>query len=416
MISKRYENKNLVDNIFATSKRAKNAIKKYGKENVINATLGSLYTEDEKFAVYDVVEEVYRKLPPEDIYSYSTNVIGEDDYLEEVKKALLGENYSENFKNLYFSSIATPGGTGAISNTIKNYLNPNETVLLPNWMWGTYKNIVFEYEGKTDTYNLFDDEFNFDFKNFEKKVNELKGKQENLIIVINEPSHNPTGFRMNYEDWVSVYKFLNEISKDINVILIRDVAYFEYDDRDEKENKKIINLLKNISENLLVVYTFSLSKSLSLYGMRVGAQIAVSSSRKVIDEFEGACSFSCRVTWSNINKGGMVLFSKIMMDANLKKRFLEEKKNYMSLLRERADIFKKEAIENNLKILPYRSGFFITISVGANVDKVLEKLEEKNIFVIKFNDGIRIGICSVPKYKIKGLAKKIKNVIDEIKD
>ena len=41
MLAKRYTGKKLVDNIFATSKKAKQAIAKFGKENVINATIGS---------------------------------------------------------------------------------------------------------------------------------------------------------------------------------------------------------------------------------------------------------------------------------------------------------------------------------------------------------------------------------------
>jgi aspartate/aromatic aminotransferase len=46
---------------------------------------------------------------------------------------------------------------------------------------------------------------------------------------------------------------------------------------------------------------------------------------------------------------------------------------------------------------------------------VIEELESQNIFVIKFDKGIRIGICSVPKRKIVGLAKKIKEAIEKSK-
>ena len=114
MLAKRYTGKKLIDNIFTTSRKAKQAIAKFGKENVINATIGSLYNEDEKLAVYSVVEEVYRNLAPEDLYAYSTNVIGEDEYLEEVIKTLFSENYTEEMKGMHIASIATLGGTGAI--------------------------------------------------------------------------------------------------------------------------------------------------------------------------------------------------------------------------------------------------------------------------------------------------------------
>lgn len=412
MLAKKYTGKKLVDNIFTVSRKAKEAIAKYGKENVVNATIGSLYNEDEKLAVYSVVEEVYRTLPPEDLYAYSTNVIGEDEYLSEVEKTLLGLDYKEAMKGLYVSSVATPGGTGAISNTIKNYLNPGEKVLLPNWMWGTYRNIVIENEGLVETYELFNSEGGFNLEDFKEKISNIAKMQDNLIVVINEPSHNPTGFRMTYEEWKDVYDFVKEI-KDTNLIMIRDVAYFEYDDRTQEEKNKIRALLLGLPENILVVYAFSLSKSLSIYGMRVGAQIAVSSSSDVIQEFKDAIPFSCRVTWSNISKGGMKLFAKIMTNPELKERFLKEKDSYMKLLIDRANLFINEANHVGLKYLPYKSGFFVTLPVGQNVDKVMEDLESKNIFVIKFNNGIRIGLCSVPLYKIVGLAKRIKDSIDK---
>lgn len=412
MLADKYTGKKLVDNIFTVSRKAKEAIAKYGKENVVNATIGSLYNEDEKLAVYSVVEEVYRTLPPEDLYAYSTNVIGEDEYLQEVEKTLFGADYKAAMKGLYIASIATPGGTGAISNTIKNYLNRGEKVLLPNWMWGTYKNIVLENEGIPETYELFNSNCGFNLENFKEKVTELTKTQKNLIVIINEPSHNPTGFRMTYEEWEDVYNFITDI-KNTNLILLRDVAYFEYDDRSQEEKDKIGKLLLNLPENILIMYAFSLSKSLSIYGMRVGAQVAVSSSEEVIQEFKDALPFSCRVTWSNVSKGGMKLFAKIMTNPNLKERFLKEKDSYMKLLINRSNLFLNEAEHVGLKYLPYKSGFFITLPIGKNVDRVIEDLEAKNIFVIKFNDGIRIGICSVPLYKIVGLAKSIKDSIDK---
>ena len=415
MLAKRYIGKKLVDNIFATSKKAKQAIAKFGKENIINATIGSLYNEDEKLAVYDVVESVYRNLPPEDLYAYSTNVIGEDEYLEEVIKAVFFDDYKEALKELHIASIATTGGTGAISNTVKNYMDTGDKVLLPNWMWGTYRNIVIENGGKVETYQLFDKNGDFNFEDFKNKVLELAKIQKNIVIILNEPSHNPTGFRMTYEEWVNLMNFFKSI-KDTNIIVIRDVAYFEYDDRDEEETKKLRKLLIGLPKNVLFMYAFSLSKSLSIYGMRIGAQIAVSTDEEVIQEFKDAIPFSCRTTWSNIPKGGMKLFATIMRNPKLKANFLKEKQGYMNLLNERANIFLTEAKEENLEVLPYKSGFFVTVPVGKIVDKVIEDLESKNIFVIKFDTGIRIGLCSVPKRKIKGLAKKIKDSINKFKN
>lgn len=48
--------------------------------------------------------------------------------------------------------------------------------------------------------------------------------------------------------------------------------------------------------------------------------------------------------------------------------------------------------------------------------EIIEKLEENNIFTIPFKDGVRIGICSVPLRKIKGLAFKINKIIKSVID
>lgn len=392
--------------------RAKEALAKYGQENVINGTIGSLYREDEKIATYGVVEEVFRNLPSEDLFAYSSHFTGEKDFLLAIRKNILGKNYEKDYPEIFMDGVATPGGTGAISSTIKNYLNEGEKVLLPNWMWGSYRNIVKEFGGIDLTYNLFNEELNFDIINFKKQVLELAKEQENLIVVINDPSHNPTGMRLSYEEWKEIFAIFTEAAKSCNIILIKDIAYFEYDNRSEEETNKIHSLMKTMPMNMLIVYTFSLSKSMTMYGLRIGAQLGISRDKKVIEEFYDAVAYSCRVTWSNSCKGAMKTYTKIMSDSSLRARYEEEKKDLVELLFERAEIFLSEAEECKLETLPYKSGFFVTIPLGKKVEEIIVELEKQNIFVIKFNDGIRLGICSIPTTKLKGLAKKIKEIKD----
>ncbi|MGL5950607.1 MAG: aspartate aminotransferase, partial [Cetobacterium sp.] len=68
----------------------------------------------------------------------------------------------------------------------------------------------------------------------------------------------------------------------------------------------------------------------------------------------------------------------------------------------------------DLKILPYKSGFFITIPCENITDeKISDKLKDENIFNIIIPGAIRLAVCSIPKYKIHGLAQKIKNIISK---
>ncbi|HEY9575811.1 MAG TPA: aminotransferase class I/II-fold pyridoxal phosphate-dependent enzyme [Lachnospiraceae bacterium] len=411
MLAKHYQGKQFSDEVFSTAQRAKEAMDKYGKESVFNATLGSLYDEEENLVVFDVVRQLFHELPLTEFTAYAPHFTGSEAYKESVKKSVLGENYQKDYPNYFFSVIGTPGGTGALSNTIKNYLNHGEKILLPERMWGPYKAMAKEVGGSFDCYRLFNENSAFHLSNFEGKVKELSEKQESLIVVINDPCQNPTGFKLSQEEWLAVMKILKEASQKTNVVLIKDIAYKDFDTPEYGEEI----ILSDIPENLLVVYAFSLSKSLGIYGMRAGAQLAVSSSKEWMDEFETAAAFSCRATWSNASRGGMEMFAKIIETPSLKQRLLEEQKKYEKLLLERADIFITEAKECDLDILPYKSGFFLTIPVGEKVRETITELEKQNIFTIVFDDAIRIAICGIPKRKLKGLAKKIKDTIETLK-
>ncbi len=411
MLARHYQGKKFSDEVFSTAQRAKEAIDKYGKEAVFNATLGSLYDEEENLVVFDVVRQMFRELPLTEFTAYAPHFTGSEAYKETVKKTVLGESYRKEYLNYFFSVIGTPGGTGALSNTIKNYLNHGEKILLPERMWGPYKAMAKEAGGSFDCYALFNEKNTFHLSNFEEKVKTLSKEQENLVVVINDPCQNPTGFKLSQEEWLAVMRILKEAAKQSNIILIKDIAYKDFDTPEYEER----SVLSELPENMLLVYAFSLSKSLGIYGMRAGAQLAISSSKEWIEEFETAAAFSCRATWSNASRGGMEMFVKIMETPSLREQLWEEQKKYEKLLLERAEIFITEAQECHLDILPYRSGFFLTIPVGEKIREVTRELEQQNIFTIVFEDAIRIAICGIPKRKLRGLAKKIKDTIEGLK-
>ena len=108
------------------------------------------------------------------------------------------------------------------------------------------------------------------------------------------------------------------------------------------------------------------------------------------------------------------MFSDIVLNEEKYKLLKEEREMYRLLIKERADIFIKEAKECNLKLLPYKTGFFLTIPTGKLTDKVAEVLERENIYTVVLDEGIRIAVCSVTKKKISGLAGRIKKVLEEV--
>lgn len=396
----------LDDRVFKIAGKAKNAIERFGKENVINGTIGALYNEGEKLVNFHTVVETYKNLPSEDIFAYASGITGSEEYKEAVKRIILGRDYNSKFQGHFMEVVATAGGTGAIRNSLKNYLNPGEKILLPELMWDPYKLMAEEVGGSFDTYKLFNENDEFHLENFREKVEELTKQQENVVIMINDPCHNPTGYSLSMEEWKGVIEILEEYSKTKNIILLNDMAYMDFSERDMGEYRKIF---KNLSENILVIFLFSMSKSFTGYGLRAGAQLALSTNEDIIKEFENASKFSCRATWSNISRGAMSLLSEIVLDDRKYRKLFKERESYRKLIKERAEIFLREAKDVDLKTYPYKDGFFITIPIENNIEEVVESLERENIFTIVLEKGIRLGVCSVPKKKLFGLSKKIKS-------
>ena len=102
----------------------------------------------------------------------------------------------------------------------------------------------------------------------------------------------------------------------------------------------------------------------------------------------------------------MRTMANIVADPVKFKAYEEERNSYYQLIRDRADIFKEEAAQVGLPMLPYRGGFFITIPTDS-ANAICEELKKEHVYVIALAKGIRVAACGIPKFQMKGLAGKI---------
>ena len=125
------------------------------------------------------------------------------------------------------------------------------------------------------------------------------------------------------------------------------------------------------------------------------------------DIYDSTC-FLARTRWSNVSKAGLSMMIKINKDEQLKKLICEEIDEAIEVVKNRGKLFMKEAEECGLDIYPYSGGFFITVFSDDGL-KFAEELKKVGIYVLGFKKAIRIAICSVPKFELIGLAKRIKD-------
>ena len=282
--------------------------------------------------------------------------------------------------------------------------------MIPNWHWGPYREIAEENEREWEMYQMFDENNEFSRKNLKDAVSKLLETQDSVMTIFNTPAHNPSGYTMTDEDWEDIMNFYRECAKKPNkkIIIRWDMAYIDYAG-DPDEVRSFLKYFEDLPENILLAVAYSMSKSFLVYGMRSGALIGVSSSKTVAEEFANVNTFSNRATWSNGSRGAQKMLAEITADPQLKASVDKERAQFSEMLANRAQIFIKEAAEENLKILPYEAGFFITIPAKDSAG-LANKLAQNNIFVIPLKEGIRLALSAVPTDKVPGLAGKIKAV------
>lgn len=415
MIAQRLVGKEVGKGAFGLAREVKAQEKEHGKDSVINSTLGTFFGEDEKLGVLETVNKTYRELQSPDIFGYAAGVSGSAEYKKAVKKSVFGEFCDYITENSSVDVAATPGGTGAIYSAFKAYGNDGNTVLLPEYMWDAYVHITGANSLNNVTYKLFDGD-KFNVADFSKKLLEVVKRDGRVLAVINDPCQNPTGYCLSYEEWEEVVKILREASEYGDVILINDIAYIDYDFRGREKSREFMKLFIGLPENIVVTFAYSMSKSFTSYGLRTGAIVALSSSKKVIDEFTVVAEYLCRSSWSNVSRGGMALLSKAYEDTQIIDNINKERDEWVELLKERARIFTKEAKKVGLEICPFRGGFFITVPLEKNKNEIVEDLKTKKTFVLPIKKGLRVAICSISCKKLEILPKLIKESIDKFND
>ena len=269
----------IVDTVFAIVRKAIAAKEEFGAENVTDATLGSLYSEDGNLVAMDSVYRSFDEVTPKQKAGYASGFLGNADF------RTLCTDWTVRNISLPSSVVATPGGTGAVSLGIGEFLETGESVVIPDIAWTSYAIMAQDKQLGAVRYSMFDENDNFNLADIKEKVNSLKGKQNRIVLVINDPCHNPTGYSMSHAEWAELISFLNEVGKTTPCIILNDIAYIDYS-YDLAKSRDYMKNFEAMSENVMVVIAMSCSKTLTSYGMRCGAAVIVAKDAESVKQAE----------------------------------------------------------------------------------------------------------------------------------
>ena len=137
-VSEAVHDKEIVDTVFEASMGAIEAMRRDGPEHVVNGAFGTYFDETGKLLTYDSVYRAFDQVDDVQKAKYAGSIMGSEEYRQAVRHWL--------FEAVGLSPvcdiIATPGGTGALSSTIKNSLLPGQKVIYPDIGWGPYVTIA----------------------------------------------------------------------------------------------------------------------------------------------------------------------------------------------------------------------------------------------------------------------------------
>ncbi len=368
-----------------------NLAKKAGKE-VINGSIGMLFDDNHNLVTFDEINN-YLKNNFEKYLSYANNDNSKD-FINGVIDWIFEDKVNKLYDLYKVTSSITIGGTDALFNSFM--LFKDHLVLCPAPYWPNYKNIADQAGVEFEEFNAFKKDKKFDFEGMDKLINESNKK---ILLLINDPCNNPTGFNFVEEDYDELLKIINKYSEKVTLLL--DIAYLDY----SVNRNLVIDFLLNNDIKVDILLAFSASKSFGFYGLRLGELIVLS--KKDVEVYSKKLAIIIRGTVSNPNN---VALSTLGL-------FFKDKEN-SKIVKEK---IKKEALRINLigqnliKLLdkkhieyyPFQGGFYMVIKVK-DAYSYLDYLESKDTYFTIVNPtSIRIALCSLTLKDVE----KLENIL-----
>ena len=252
-----------------------------------------------------------------------------------------------------------------------------------DWHWAPYNTIAGEIGRSIATFEFFTKDRKFNAADFADKVNGLLADQESLVIILNTPAHNPTGYSLTLEGLgqrvVSILTDAAGCGKAIALVV--DAAYIDFAG-DEEECRRFLPKLAELPANVLLDH--GVQPFQDIYALRYEMRrddLHGDVRKEIADELRRVCEYSSRGSWSNSARVGQVILSRIYGDPELLADVDAERAHYRDMLAARGKAFTEAAGEAGLDIVPFDAGFFVSIPCD-DPDAVSAELEKEGVFIV----------------------------------
>jgi aromatic-amino-acid transaminase len=367
-------------------------------ESILNATLGTLSGEDGKLAVMPSVLETLSRMDARSTAGYAP-VAGLPAFVD----ATIADVFGDGPLARQAVAVATPGGTGAVYQSVLNFLEPGQKLLTTNFHWGPYSGVARGVGRDADTFTMFTSNGSFDVEGLASGLERHVDTQGRALVILNFPCHNPTGYSLGHDEWRRVVDVIGAVGERAPVSVLLDVAYFTFGGR---AARTWIDYVPGLLQGGTVLIAWTASKAFTQYGARVGSLIALHPDDEERMQIKNALGFTCRSTWSNSNHLGQRAIAELLTNPELRRRSDAERADLSDLLQKRIRAFNEAAKAEALKTPRYDSGFFSMVYTR-DAEKTAAKMRDLGVFVLPLKGAVRVALCGVPLAQIPRLVEAL---------
>jgi len=368
----------------------------------VNLGVGVYYDDNGKVPLLECVRRAEQKLAETALPRNYLPIDGLQAYDRGVQELVFGAN-SAALREQRVVTVQTLGGTGAlkVGADLLRRLNGSAQIWISDPSWENHQ-ALFDYAGfKVQAYPYYDPATHG--VRFDAMMDTLRKLPAGAIAVLHACCHNPTGVDLASDQWEQVIEVVNARG----IVPFLDMAYQGFADGLEAD---AVAVRRFAAACPVVLVSTSFSKSLSLYGERVGALSVVAGTA---DEAARVLSQLKRVIRTNYSNppthGGQAVVSVL---ATPELRALWDKE--LGGMRERIKVMRRQLVD---KIRANRSDFdfgFITRQrglfsySGLTRDQVRRLREEYSLYAIESG---RICVPALNSRNIDYVAQAIAKVL-----
>jgi aromatic-amino-acid transaminase len=318
----------------------------------VNLGVGVYYDDNGKLPLLECVQKAEEKMMAAHAARGYLPIDGIAAYDAAIKSLVFGGE-SEPVKSGRVAAVQALGGTGGlkIAADFLYKLNSRAQVLISDPSWENHRGIFRDAGFEVGTYPYYDaDKRGI---NFDAMLKTLNGAAAGTVVVLHACCHNPTGYDLTPAQWDQVV----EAVKARKLVAILDMAYQGFA-QGIAEDGLAVQKFAASGEDFFVSTSFS--KSLSLYGERVGALSVLCRDKDEATRVLSQLKIVIRTNYSNPPTHGGQIAATILNTPELRALWEKELAGMRTRIKE-----MRSALVEKLKAKGVKRDFsFITQQVG----------------------------------------------------